>query len=721
MPKNTDGKDYARNFAENTWESKEHKDKMQAFKFAYKDIHFPTFHLWTGQYSRAYEHMAMYLGRQMSPAEYEALKRKRRNALTFNHIFRTINSIAGYFDQSQLGFSVQSVSPDESSTRTADILSDCLRRVCYLQDVYTKISNCVREACITGWSALRAYVDMTPGLGAEIKVQNVHWSNLILDPWFTQRDLSDCNYVAVRSLMPRAKLAGMFPDKSGEIMRMPAGAQTDVNFPWTPQARMPILDKNKLNYTEMYRMIGKQQEFLYDPIEQELSVWEGDESLFKRVRVAYPHVEIVKRTVPVIEYGALIEDQLVFFAENPYGVNAYPIQPFFAIFDPSFEVDAKINSLVSLIVDSQKAYNKRKNAMLDILDTNLQSGVFFREGTVVNPEALYNIRAGQNVCIKNEYTIPEAIQQIMPVELPSSVFQATQDLETNINTLLGVNPEMFGQTQGGSEQPIEMSGVLYRMKQASALTGMQPFFSSVRDGQKHFGTILLKMIMANYTPTKMQKISKKELTAELTMRDWDTYNIVVQEGLIENRNSNLEHKLALRQLGIPISTRSIIEDSPVYGKEDIIQYAEAQEQAQSQMFQAEMQQKQQTTMNLAQDFQSEAAKNQALALETLSSVGARAAEKEEALARTQKIHADTIEQMVNAIERFAQIDPKRLQMALAFVGQMSSGVQDAVDVKKQMVEVEADQAIATRLPPQDLADDVENIQVEEGALPQENV
>lgn len=701
-PKNKDGNDFVRNFAENTWESRELKDKMQQFKFAYHDIYFPTFHLWTSQYSRAYEHMAMYLGRQMSTAEYNAKKLQRRNALTFNHIFRTINSIAGYFEQSQLGFSVQSVSPDAASTRTADILSDCLRRVCYLQDVYSKISSCVREACITGWSALRAYVDMTPGLGPEVKVQNVHWSNLIIDPMFTQRDLSDCNYIAVRSLMPRAKLAGMFPDKAGEIMRIQAGTYTDSNFPWTPQARMPIYDKNKLNYTEMYRMIAKEQEFLYDPIQKEFSYWNGDKQLFRRVKTAYPQVSIVKRMVPVIEYGAIIEDHLVLYAENPYGVNCYPIQPFFAIFDPSFEVDGKVNSLVSLICDAQKAYNKRKNAMLDILDTNLQSGVFFREGTIVNPESLYQIRAGQNICIKNEYTIQEAVQQIAPIELPASLFQATQDLETNINTLLGVNPEMFGQTQGGSEGQVEMSGVLYRMKQASALTGMQPFFSSVRDGQKHFGTILLKMIMANYPLSKIQKISKKELTAEITMQDWETYNIVVQEGLIENRNSNLEHKLALRQLGIPVSTRSIIEDAPVYGKEDLIKYAEEQEQAQSEMFKADLEQKQQATRNLAQDFQSEAAKNQATALETLSSIGIKAAEKEESIARTQKLNADTIDQIVSAIERISQIDPKKLDLAFQLIGKMTENVQEEVEEKKEEVEIDADQAIATRLPPQDL-------------------
>lgn len=708
-----DGKDFSQYFIENTWGSKESKEKMRAFRDAYKETYLPNFHLWTGMYSRAYEHMSMYLGSQNTHSEIEAKKLQRRSALTFNHIFRVINSIAGYFDQSQLGYSVQSTSPDESGTRTADILSDCLRNLCYRQDVYNKISTAVREACITGWSGLRAYVDYTPGVGMEINVRNLSWSNMIIDPWLTQRDLSDCGYIAIRSLLPRSKLVGMFPNKASEIMRLQAGPPEDPNFPWAPQARMPLLDKNRLNYTEMYRMVSTSKEFLFDPDTGDLTEWDGDDALFRRVRVMYPRVSLVKREVPAIEYGVMIQDQLMFFSENPYGCNCYPIQPFFAIFEPSFEVDRKIQSLVSIVADSQRAYNKRKNALLDILDTNLQSGVIYKEGAVVNPDSLYMIRAGHNICVKPQYAIPDAIQQVSPVDVPTSIFQATQDLETNINTLLGVNPEMFGQTQGGSEQPVEMSGVLYRMKQASALTGMQPFFSSVRDAQKHFGEILLKIIMANYTPQKYQEISKKEPTVELTMKNWAKYNIVVQEGLIENRNSNLEQKLALRQLGVPISTRSIIEDAPVYGKEDLIQYAEAQEQAQGEMQQLQIEKERMTIENLAQDLRSEAAKNQADALETLSSIGAKAAEKEEALARAQKIKADTVSQFASVLKQFSEAPPERLQMALQFMGQMLANVENSIEQKKVIVEHEADRAIEMRLPPQDLGEETQ----QQGAAP----
>lgn len=699
-----DGVDFINHFASKTWNSEKTSERIREFEYTYRDLFLPNFHLWSPLYAQAYQYMSMYLGDQLSASETQFKKEHRRNALVFNHIYRTINTIAGYFDQSQLGYSVQAVSPDDTSSITADILNDCLRRVCYQEDVYGKISNCVRETCITGWSGLRAYVD--PSAGNEIKVRNLSWSTMILDPWLTQKDLSDCGYIAIQSLLPRAKLASMYPNKADKIMRMVPATGLDSHFPWAPSNRMPIMDNNRLSYTEMYRMVLRPADHIYDPESGETVLWEGDRDKFRQIKKVYPKAKLISKPIPVIEYGIFIEQELVVFSENPYGCNCYPIQPFFAIFEPSFDVSRKIGSLVGIIADSQRAYNKRKNALLDILDTSLQSGLIYKEGSVVNPESLYMVRAGHNICIDRDSSIADSIQPYNSTEVPQSLFQATYDLETNINTLLGVNPEMFGQTQGGSEGPVEMSGVLYRMKQASAMTGMQPFFSSIREGQRLFGNVLLKMIQANYSPEKMAKIAKKEPTSELFNKEWVKFNIVVQEGLIENRNSSLEQKLALRQIGIPVSTRSIIEDAPIYGKSEMIQYAESQEQVQSQLQQLQIEKERQAIENLAQDLRSEAARNQAAALDTLSSIGIKTAEKEEVISRAQKTKADTVDKFVEVLKKFSEIPQDRLESALQFMSRMTEGVEQSIDEKKILSEIEADEAISMRLPTQDLSEDI---------------
>lgn len=698
-----DGVDFLIHFSENTWNSKEQKERIAEFNKAYNGMYLPNFQYWSAMYSRAREHMGLYLGDQHSLGEIENKRLHRRNILTFNHIFRTINTISGYFDQSQLGYAVQSVSPDEVSNSTADILNDCLRRVCYNENVYGKISSCVRESCIAGWSGLRVYMDYSTGGGGEIKVKKTDWSNLVIDPFTTQRDLSDCSYIATQSVLPKAKLAAMYPNHADKIRFMKANMYDAHPFPWTPNSRISILDDTHLHYTEMYRMVLRSAKHVFDPDTRELVRWDGSKEEFLRLRQVYPKAKIVQKPIQAIEFGILIENELVHFEENPYGCDCYPIQPFFAIFEPSYDIDKRVQSLVSIIADSQKAYNKRKNAILDILDTNLQSGVIYKEGSVIDPESLYMIRAGQNICVERDSAIQDSIQQISPVDIPASLFQATHDLETNINTLLGVNPEMFGQTQGGSEGPIEMSGVLYRMKQASAMVGMQPFFSSVRESQKLFGTKILKMIQIHYSPDKMQQISKKEPTVEIFNQEWTKFNIVVEEGLIENRNSNLEQKLALRQLGVPISNRSILEDAPIYNKNEMILFAEQQEKVQAQIQEMQIEKERQAIENLAQDLRSEASKNQANALNALSAIGVNAAQKEESLARSQKTKAETVDKFAEVLKRFAEVPPERLEMALEFMNKMTEGVERSIDEKKQLVELEAGEAINMHLPPQDLS------------------
>lgn len=704
-----DGSEFVDHFASKTWANKDEADKLQEFKQMYNELYLPNFHIWTRMYARAYDHLALYCGDQMSPSEVEFKKNQRRSAFTWNHVYRNINTIAGYFEQTQLGYVVQSVSSDPNSTISADILNDCLRRVCYQEGVYRKISACVKDSAITGWSGLRAYVDHTPEGKGDIKVRQVLWNNMVIDPFFTQLDLSDCSYIAVRSLLPRAKLAAMFPDHAGLIMTMQANVTGDVKFPWSAESRALSLNHpDTLNYTEMYRMILKPMPHIFNPVTKEAVPWSGDKQEFAVMKQIYPEVRVENMPVTTIEYGILVEDHLVKFAENPYNINIYPIQPFFAIFEPSYAVDRKVNSLVSIIGDAQRSFNKRKNAMIDIMDTSLQSGVIYKEGAVLNPESLYMMRAGHNICVDRDVPMGEAIQQITSTDLPPSIFQAIRDLENDMNTLLGVNPEMFGQVQGGSTSEVEVSGVLYRMKQASALVGMQPFYALVRESQQLFGTMLLKMIQANYPVSKMEQISKKPAPPEVMNAEWARFNVVLQEGIIENRNANLEQKLALRSLGVPVSSRAILEASPIYDKASMIQYAEQVEAQEAQLREIQMQKEIKTIESFEQDLRSEASKNQASALNTLSSIGLKVAEKEEALARAQKIKADSVSQFAKVVEIMSAVDPQKLEMALKFLSQMSRGVEQSIEEKKSLCEAEADDNIARRLPPQELANPVDS-------------
>lgn len=703
-----DSLEFIDHFASKTWADKTQKERLDEFKRIYQDLYLPNFHIWSRMYSRAYEDLSLYCGDQIPPHELEVKRQQRRSALVWNHVYRNINTIAGYFEQTQLGYMVQAVSPDPTSTVAADILNDCLRRVCYQEGVYKKISACVKDAAITGWTGLRAYVDHTPQGKGDVKVKQVYWNNMVIDPLFTQLDLSDCSYIAVRSLLPRAKLAAMFPDQADIIMKVQANVAADMKFPWSAESRgaLYLQHPDTLNYTEMYRTVLRPEPHLYDSKTKESVRWQGDDDEFKVLKKFNPNLSIESMPVTTVEYGVLVEDQLVKFAENPYNINVYPIQPFFAHFEPSYAVDRKINSLVSVIADAQRSYNKRKNALLDILDTSLQSGVIYKEGAVKNPESLYMIRAGHNICIRRDVPITDAIQQITSTDLPSSIFQAIKDLENDMNILLGVNPEMFGQVQGGNNSEVEVSGVLFKMKQASALVGMQPFYSLIRESQHLFGNILLKMIQANYSVEKMQRISQKEAPPEVRNQEWAKFSIVLQEGLIENRNANLEQKLALKALGVPVDPKDLIESSPLYDKARMLEYVSRIEQEEAQIRKIQLQKEILTAENLAQDLQSEASKNQAQALNTLSSIGLKAAEKEEVLSRIQKTNADAVEKYAHILEMLASIPPEQLETGLNFMANMSQGLQTAIEEKKQLCEQEADEAIAHRLPPQDLSQDV---------------
>ena len=76
-----------------------------------------------------------------------------------------------------------------------------------------------------------------------------------------------------------------------------------------------------------------------------------------------PAIEVIKKPVKSVELGIIVEGELLYYGEDPFGLNDYPFVPFFGgVFDPSYDLwEWKLQGVVKIIQDPQTELNKRRS------------------------------------------------------------------------------------------------------------------------------------------------------------------------------------------------------------------------------------------------------------------------------------------------------------------------------------------------------------------------
>jgi len=335
----------------------------------------------------------------------------------------------------------------------------------------------------------------------------------------------------------------------------------------------------------------------------EFTDWEGDDDLFEQLKAVNPSLELSTRQVKFIEMQIIVNNSVMRNEINPYGLDEYPFVPFTAIWEPeSDQWGLKVQSLIRCMIDPQREANRRRSQMVDILDSQINSGWIATEGSVVNPRSLFQASQGR-VVWRNQDAPPGAIEKIQPAQIPPSMFQLQAQFDADIKEIAGVNDAAFGVMESGNE-----SGVLTMLRQGAALTNLQDLFDNLRYSQKYMSQKALKLIQG-WTPAKIKRIINDEPTQEFYNNDFTKYDCVVQEGILTDtqKQTFFRQLLDLQQLGEPMPPGLLAKAAPIQGKSE---YYEAMEEFNKQ--QAEAAQKQEQQQKALLQAQMELAQSQSL-------------------------------------------------------------------------------------------------------------
>ena len=171
------------------------------------------------------------------------------------------------------------------------------------------------------------------------------------------------------------------------------------------------------------------QDVLVDMRTGETAEWKGDRKRLQMIKAMEPGLEIIRKPVKTVELGVIVEGELIYYGEDPFGLADYPFVPFLAIFEPSYDLYTwKIQSLVRIVRDPQTELNKRRSKMVDIIDSQLNSGWIAKTGAVTNNASLYKSGNGQVIFLKPEAAMDD-VQRIQPPQIPESMFALEAEFE----------------------------------------------------------------------------------------------------------------------------------------------------------------------------------------------------------------------------------------------------------------------------------------------------
>jgi len=657
------------------------QDIIEEFDTYYNDA----YRAWDAFFPEAERDLRFYLGDQWDEQEKRLLFQEGRNAFVFNRVRRNINMITGYQRKHRL--SSVAIPVENSDQQTADQFTQLLLYSMNYGDGYQIISDSFSGALKTGFNLMSIWMDYRDDpVNGDVKFGRDPYNGFITDPYFTKLDFSDCGYILRRKYLNPEQVMSMLPGHDKDIIDLyRVGWSRDDKFTWLPYQQQPG-GQELMAYNEYYQQNWRDTPVLVDMETGEFMEFDVPKERQDLMLSLHDNLKIIKKPKRYIKRHIIVNDVVMKTDENPYGLNEYPFVPFIGIFEPeSSEWELKMQSLIRCMRDPQRESNRRRSQMIDILDSQINSGWIANENSVINPRSLFQSSQGK-VIWKREDAPPDAITKIPPAQIPPSMFQLQELFDRDIMEIAGVNDASFGAPDSGNE-----SGIMMMLRQGAALVNLQDVFDNLRFAQKQISKKVLKLIQT-WTPEKVKRIINEEPSQQFYDRKFTKYDVNVTEGMLTDTQKQMYFRqlVDLKQLGAPVTGEMLAEAAPIQGKTTYVKQISQMEKQQAQQAQQQQQIQEQLLDSQRQMAQAKAISDIALSKERFTRAVSNAALSDERTAEAVQNRAQASLDRARAMKELESMDDDRLVKYLGIIQMFEKkNEQEELQHKKEDVGVAA--------------------------------
>lgn len=553
------------------------EDKEQDFQEAFADA----YDQWYPQMSEAHKDLKYYLDTPFTALDRAYLREQHREVLNFNIIWRIVKMITGYERRNRLSLRI---GPSEGSDdMVSSQLTGLVMPLMQNNSGYEIVSDAFEfGACVTGANLIELYTDRH----GDIQFSRKPYNKFLLDPGFTRRDLKDCGYIIIHEEgMLTSDVKTLLPGKETLITNLAKQEGGDEKLPFSAYKGRGKDEGKRCNYSEFWERETRKvnifahrksgMKFEWDGKDQRIR-WRGTEyrirDLLNWLPTQLVSYEDQKETVI---FSAFVNGKLAHKGPDHNKIDDYPQVLVAGFWCPEYDEYAiKLQGNVRRLRDPQREVSKRISKILDIIDSQVSTGKVAIEGDLVDKGDIHSSGQGKGIWLKadgpgSNLPISHRIHEMKMGDIPAGLFQLNHDLQSLINDIACVNDSMFGT----EELKQQMSGYLMKLRQGAGLVALQDLFDNLRFSKKQLGFKEVKMILANYSPQKIQRIINQQPAGILGMEikeralladEVAKYDCTPQEGINTEtqRQSFYIELLNLMKAGFNIPEEVIIEAFP---------------------------------------------------------------------------------------------------------------------------------------------------------------
>ncbi len=602
----------------------------------------------------------------------------RRRQFNFNRIRRVLNMITGY--QRQHRYSSLVIPIENSDQATSDQLSKVLFWANQQGNVLDTISDAFEGAITTGMNLLSCWMDYrTDPINGSINVDNLTYSDFLIDPYFKKKDLSDCRFIWVRKWLSKMELRSMFPEREREIDSMLARGWRDGRFQYQPEAYNYGM-QDLLSFDEFWYLDYRKKQMIVDTNTGATIEWRGDDESLRLYKYKFPQITTVSYQQPTVKLALVVNGTTMYNGVNPLSIDRYPHVPVLAYWEPSAtDFSYRIQGVTRGLRDAQYLYNRRRIIECDLLESVANSGVKYKEDALVNPKDAFLTGQGRSLALKATANMDD-VQPINPPQVPPSFFQLSELLAKEIQEISGVNEELLGSAVD------DKAGILSMLRQGAGLTTLQVLFDNLNFAQKELGKIFIDLIQENFTPGKIKRIINEEPTDQFYTRAFQKYDCTVEEGLYTStqKQLNFAQLLQLREI-IPVPTKLLIEQSTFQDKQKYIEAIQEEEQKQQQQLKAVQDKELEVQQAKLESLQAKAIADKGLGAERFARIEENKALAIERVAEAEKDRSLGVLHEIQAMKELEQLDINQIHGLLEIVERMKLMNQVKETVEKNNV------------------------------------
>jgi len=590
---------------------------------------------------------------------YGNLPPNRRKQFNFNRIRRVINMVSGYQRRNRMSTIVTPV--DNGDAQTADQFTKIMMWVNNSDNVLETISEAFHGSLVTGLNLLHVWMDYrSDPVSGNIKIDNCSYNSFIIDPYFRKPDLSDCNGLWKRSYLTKRQAVSLLPDYKDEVLSVANKSSKDGKFQFMPE-NYEYGKTNLLTYDEFYYRDYRKQRMLIDSQTGESMEWRGqNEDSLREYLSLYPQITVIDQEVPTVKVAIVVQGRVMYDGPNPLGIDNYPFVPVLGYYNPQLPYfPLRIQGMVRGLRDAQFLYNRRKVIELDILESQINSGIKYKENALVNPKDAFLSGQGRGLALKQTAQMTD-VEQMIPPQVPPSMIQLSDILGREIQEISGVNEELLGSAVD------DKAGVLAMLRQGAGLTTLQSLFDQLDRSQKLLGNIIISLVQANFTPGKVSRIIEEDPAPQFYNKAFGKYDAVIEEGLNTStqRQMQFAQLLKLREIGVPIPDDVLLNAVTLQDKDNLIKAVVQNQQAAREAQQMQMQvaiEERQARTDLAH---SRAIADRGLGIERMSRV-----QENQALAIERKAEAvkDRYAGILNLVKALREIEGIELDQIVKMI------------------------------------------------------